>query len=403
LAAACAFAAIFGVGGVAYAVSGGDFVDSQGVYHGCVNGSPGAPGGVVRVVQPAEGCRAGEVPITWNRTGPQGSAGPKGDTGAQGPKGETGATGPQGTAGQTGANGTSVTSANEPAGANCAYGGSRFLSANATTYACSAPLYSAGDGLALAGASFSIADLGVGSPKLANGAATFDKIARGAVQGEAAGGALPAVGNIALRSITRENIADHTLRGGFDGSGPNEIADGTLTAADLATEAVTTPKVARGAVTTDKQTANFSVASTSTFDLSLSPGALTDRNSGTVATLTAGGSDNAQTHAIALTGQLQFSCTASCPQAGEVITVEWQLMNGSSAIGPVYSGQLTAATHSSTGSVSFIAHGTDGVAEGTSKAYTLRVTATASPDVVGAHTVTISNAILNGVDLGRSS
>lgn len=38
-------------------------------------------------------------------TGPQGEAGPKGDTGEQGPKGETGATGPKGDTGATGAQG----------------------------------------------------------------------------------------------------------------------------------------------------------------------------------------------------------------------------------------------------------------------------------------------------------
>jgi hypothetical protein len=46
-------------------------------------------------------------------------------------------TGPPGTSGTNGTNGVSVTSATEPAGANCSYGGSKFTAADdSVTYAC---------------------------------------------------------------------------------------------------------------------------------------------------------------------------------------------------------------------------------------------------------------------------
>ncbi len=80
--------------------------------------------------------------------GPRGPKGPKGATGAAGPagpagpagaKGDTGAAGANGAAGDkgaTGANGVSVTSSAEPKGANCAEGGSKFVSSSGTTFAC---------------------------------------------------------------------------------------------------------------------------------------------------------------------------------------------------------------------------------------------------------------------------
>jgi hypothetical protein len=71
--------------------------------------------------------------------GPTGPVGPIGATGPTGPKGDTGLageTGKQGETGKEGKSGTSVTSAVEPKGANCAEGGSKFMAANGTTYAC---------------------------------------------------------------------------------------------------------------------------------------------------------------------------------------------------------------------------------------------------------------------------
>src|SRR5262249_18844921 len=63
--------------------------------------------------------------------------GPPGGPGTDGTHGTKGTNGTNGTNGPNGTNGVSVTSATEPAGANCTYGGSKFTAAdNAVTYAC---------------------------------------------------------------------------------------------------------------------------------------------------------------------------------------------------------------------------------------------------------------------------
>jgi Collagen triple helix repeat (20 copies) len=142
--AAAGLAVLIVGGGVAMATIPG----SGGVINGCYNKT----GGALRVIDPAvASCSNGESPLNWNQTGPQGPQGPKGDTGAQGAQGDVGAQGPQGVKGDQGPtgptglkgdpgrDGTSVTSAAEPAGSNCASGGSRFTSASGTTYACNAP------------------------------------------------------------------------------------------------------------------------------------------------------------------------------------------------------------------------------------------------------------------------
>jgi hypothetical protein len=72
-------------------------------------------------------------------TGAMGPQGPQGDTGPQGPagpQGPTGATGDTGPAGPQGPAGTSTVGSSEPAGSNCAYGGSRFVTGTAVTFAC---------------------------------------------------------------------------------------------------------------------------------------------------------------------------------------------------------------------------------------------------------------------------
>src|SRR5258708_3574897 len=65
--------------------------------------------------------------------GKAGKTGPAGTLGAQGPQGPAGANGKDGA---TGTNGVSVASSNEPKGANCPEGGSRFTAANGVSYAC---------------------------------------------------------------------------------------------------------------------------------------------------------------------------------------------------------------------------------------------------------------------------
>ena len=77
------------------------------------------------------------------KAGPRGPKGPKGATGPAGPQGPAGPGGAKGDAGAAGANGTSGTdgqgvtsSVAPPEPAHCLNGGSKFVSANGTTYAC---------------------------------------------------------------------------------------------------------------------------------------------------------------------------------------------------------------------------------------------------------------------------
>jgi collagen triple helix repeat protein len=87
-------------GGVAWAT----IPSADGVIHGCYQKSDGQ----LRVVDGGAACRASELALSWNQTGPQGLQGPKGDkgdTGATGPQGPPGAQGPQGEKGETGSTG----------------------------------------------------------------------------------------------------------------------------------------------------------------------------------------------------------------------------------------------------------------------------------------------------------
>jgi hypothetical protein len=112
--------------GIAYAT----IPDSNGVFTACKLNSTGT----IRLIDPSLGsssllghCTSLETQISWNE---KGQAGPQG---LQGPKGDKGDPGVNGTNGK---DGVSVTSAAEPGGSNCAYGGSSFTAANGTTYAC---------------------------------------------------------------------------------------------------------------------------------------------------------------------------------------------------------------------------------------------------------------------------
>jgi hypothetical protein len=112
-------------GGIAWAT----IPDDGGVIHGCYT----KLGGVLRVIDTAKNqkCLANlEVPITWNEQGP------KGDPGATGADGAPGRDGTNGSNGTNGLDGVSVMTAEEPAGSNCAQGGSRFTAANGVSYAC---------------------------------------------------------------------------------------------------------------------------------------------------------------------------------------------------------------------------------------------------------------------------
>ena len=70
------------------------------------------------------------------KAGKAGANGAAGATGSQGPAGANGKDGVNGTNGANGSNGVGVTSSVEPKGANCKEGGSKFVAASGTTYAC---------------------------------------------------------------------------------------------------------------------------------------------------------------------------------------------------------------------------------------------------------------------------
>jgi Collagen triple helix repeat (20 copies) len=90
-------------------------IGDGGVIQGCYDA-----GGNLKVVA-ALPCPKGYTQLPWNQQG------------VQGPPGKDGANGTNGVNGQ---HGVSVASESEPAGANCAEGGSKFTAANGVTYAC---------------------------------------------------------------------------------------------------------------------------------------------------------------------------------------------------------------------------------------------------------------------------
>jgi hypothetical protein len=78
--------------------------DGAGVIHACY-----ARGGALHVIDSSTStCAAGESPLAWNQTGPQGPQGlegAQGPTGPAGPQGDPGPAGPQGDPGQQGPQG----------------------------------------------------------------------------------------------------------------------------------------------------------------------------------------------------------------------------------------------------------------------------------------------------------
>ena len=121
---ASTLALIFAMGGGAYAALA---PVHKGVIHTCYRKASGA----LRVVDATARCRRREHALNFNQRGARGSRG------ATGPRGATGRTGATGKTGKTGAAGASVSSAALAAGnATCPDGGSSFVSASGTTYAC---------------------------------------------------------------------------------------------------------------------------------------------------------------------------------------------------------------------------------------------------------------------------
>jgi hypothetical protein len=116
-------------GGVAYATVPGP----GNVYSACMLKSLGT----IRLIDKSlpstnlmSRCTDKETEISWNQAGQPGPPGP------QGAKGEPGAPGTNGTNGTDGKDGVSVTTASEPAGANCADSGIQLTAVNGVSYVC---------------------------------------------------------------------------------------------------------------------------------------------------------------------------------------------------------------------------------------------------------------------------
>src|SRR5438067_3591257 len=129
VAAAGALVAAAIAGGVAYATIPGP----GNVYSACMLKSVGT----IRLIDKSlpstnlmSHCTDKEIEISWNQAGQPGPAGP------QGAKGEAGAPGTNGTNGTNGKDGVSVTTASEPAGANCVGGGVQLTGVNGVSYVC---------------------------------------------------------------------------------------------------------------------------------------------------------------------------------------------------------------------------------------------------------------------------
>ena len=120
------FALVVAIGtGVAYAA----IPDSNNVFTACMLKNVGT----IRLIDPSlpassplSHCSSLEVQVRWNQQGQQGQQGQPGTPGKDGKDGVNGTNGAPGAPGAPGADGVSVTSAAEPAGANCTNGGSKF-------------------------------------------------------------------------------------------------------------------------------------------------------------------------------------------------------------------------------------------------------------------------------------
>lgn len=107
-------AAVVGAG---ILIAGSSVATAAVVSNNTINGCYTTKSGALRVIDTSAGtCAKGETAISWNRTGPQGLPGVKGDTGPAGPAGAPGAQGPAGPAGSAGAPG-----ATGPSGASEVY------------------------------------------------------------------------------------------------------------------------------------------------------------------------------------------------------------------------------------------------------------------------------------------
>jgi hypothetical protein len=129
---AAAIAAFAIAGGIAYATIPGP----DKVFAACMLKNVG----VIRLIDKSlpttnlmSHCTDKEIEVFWNQAGQPGPAGPQGPKGDPGEPGKDGANGTNGTDGK---GGVSVTTASEPAGANCAGGGVELTAVNGFSYVC---------------------------------------------------------------------------------------------------------------------------------------------------------------------------------------------------------------------------------------------------------------------------
>jgi hypothetical protein len=179
-----------------------------------------------------------------------------------------------------------------------------------------------------------------------------------------------------------------------------KIADGAIQARDHGASSVTSAALAAGAVTTDKQTANATSSTVGAPGAAVVPATPTPVVvNAASATLTPKGTDGAKSHVVQITGQFQAVGT---PAGTDVMTVTWQLFDGATPISPDYHDQMTSTDSTLSGSVTQLlpsATIVNGPVEGTAKTYTLKVTASSTG--AAPSSITVTNAVVTIVDLGR--
>lgn len=198
--------------------------------------------------------------------------------------------------------------------------------------------------------------------------------------------------DIAPRTITGAQVATGTLEGGDDAATANQIKDGTVTAFDLAGGSVGEDELQAGAVGPDKQRANAQTGLTGGLGTVVEVTGRDPAEADLAAVSLTPAGDGTADHLVLLTGQFE----AAWEYGSDPVIVEWQIMDGTREVGPVYRivldpGQVT------TGSVSFV---DAGATEGVARTYSLRVTVDHGGSF-STERVRFLNAALTAVDLGR--
>jgi hypothetical protein len=216
---------------------------------------------------------------------------------------------------------------------------------------------------------------------LAPDSITTAEIRNGTIKGED-------VTTVDTDALTGANVKDGTLTQDDlapDAVASSEIADGTITADDLA----------GGSVTTDKQKANTALsllANPPLLVVPATPSVVTDSSASATISI-AGGS-----HVVLVMGQAQVVGT---PAGTDVMTVSVQLFEGATPISAEYRDQITATDPTLTLPVwAMVPSAALPPASPGAHTYTLRLTASSTS--AAPSTVTVTNAQVSAIDLGRS-